>query len=349
MRYFLLLSILTLTLQIIAQEPEGELDVSDTLLIYNDIFELDKPLELTLKYDIKEFQKNKSKKGYMDAELLFKVNDSIERSKNVRIKARGNFRNQFCAMPPFYINIKRANVANPHLANTSKIKFVTHCNNSMASGDYLVKEYLCYKMYNIISDYCFRAQLVKITYIDTGRKNKKTQTWGFIIEPEKMMADRLNAFAIKMDNLGLIHISDFHIDKLTIFNYMIGNSDYSITGRHNIKILKSQDHTKPMPKAIPYDFDYSGFVNAYYAVPGENLGIKSVTERYYLGACRTDSVYNETIAYFKSIKPEIIALISNNLYLSDRSKKEALDYIESFYTEITLPRFFDRRLRSTCR
>lgn len=340
--------ILLFSLNSWGQTELEDISIVDTLSVQKDIFEGNKPLNFTLIFDIKKFQRGKHKKEFFDAQLLYHLNDSVAGTKDIRIKARGVFRNQYCSLPPFYLNIKKADIKNQHLSETNKIKFVTHCRGGKSSVNYVFKEYLAYKIYNIISPYSFRTKLVKIKYIDTGRRNRETDTWGFIIEPPKMMADRLNAYHIKMDNLGMVHMDTTTMDIAALFQYMIGNADYSITGRHNMKIIKLKDINKPIPIPVPYDFDYTGFINAAYAVPGENLGITSVTQRYYLGPCRTVEQYKKTINYFKTKEKEILNIVESDTLLNDYDRTEALNYLISFFNDLDNPNFIKNRLKKTC-
>ena len=344
---FLLIGVLLPAL-VFAQEEEIT-SVEDTLTVSEDIFELSDPMVFTLVFDIKEYQKTKYKGENMSAELTYHINDSTEVTKSIKIKARGAFRRQHCSLPPFWINIKKAGIENEHLQATKKIKLVNHCKGSKAYNNYVLKEYLAYKIYNIISPYSFRVSLVKVKYIDSGRKNKETSGWAFMIEPEAMMAERLNAFPFKYDKISHTLTDTLATDMVAVYQYMIGNGDYSITGRHNVKLLKINDFTKPHPIPVPYDFDYSGLVNTYYAIPGEELGLESVTERYFLGVCRTSEQYLSVLEIYKEKKDEIYSFIDAFPYLDEASKKEMISYLDEFFSSIGLSNFIDMNFNKTCR
>src|ERR1044072_481256 len=86
---------------------------------------------------------------------------------------------------------------------------------------------------------------------------------------------------------------------MTIFEYMIGNLDVSIYEQHNVKLVQL-----PARKgdAIPYDFDYSGLVDAVYALPQAGIGVTTVRERLYRGPCRTAAELETFLAKFRAIK-----------------------------------------------
>ena len=252
-------------------------------------------------------------------------------------------------MPPFWLNIRKSDVQNKLLQDVVRMKVVTHCNAGKASSMYVLKEYLAYKIYTILSPYSFRVRLVKMVYVDTGRKNRRTENWAFIIEPESMMVKRNGGFIIKNDMLSMRHMIPEHMDRVAMFQYMIGNADYSIAGRQNIKIMGLEERIPEGFIPVPYDFDYSGIVDAYYAIPGENLGIESVRERYFLGACRTEADHEKTIEYLLDYRDEMYAYIGSFPYLEENRKNELVYYLEEFYKMTSGPGFISREIESTCR
>jgi hypothetical protein len=123
------------------------------------------------------------------------------------------------------------------------------------------------------------------------------------------------------------------MDRAAIFNYMIGNTDWSVPNQHNIKVFTVPGSATPeLGMVIPYDFDYSGMVNAQYAVPAEGLKISSVRERIYLGACRESDQYSSAIREFADKKEDFYRVIREFRYLDDRTKKEMLKYLDEFYS-----------------
>jgi hypothetical protein len=129
---------------------------------------------------------------------------------------------------------------------------------------------------------------------------------------------------------------------------MIGNTDFSLTGRHNLKLIKSKDFQKNLLTPIPFDFDYSGLVNAHYALPMNGLPIHSVTERYYNGMCRGDSLYMEVIKFYLAKEVEILNYINTCTYLDKGTRNYVTYYINGFYKELKKPDFIEYYIRSTC-
>jgi len=326
------------------EEPTFE----DTIAVYEDLFDLEEPLNLTLEFNIKEFRKMRRKDDYHRAAMTCYVSDSFHVTHPVRVRARGEFRRDYCTMPPYWINIRYAGIEADSLRDVRKMKMVTRCKESAVYKSYILKEYLVYKIYNILCPYSFNVRLVRMKYIDTQGKVKTTEDWGFLIEPGDMMARRLNARLIKSDRLSLRTVNPEIFDLTALFSYMVGQGDYSVSGRHNLKILTLVNPGPLGFLTIPYDFDYCGLVNAHYAIPGPDLGITSVEERYFLGACRDKSVHLETIKELSSYQDEILDLIMGFEYLDEEERLDMVAYIASYFAESERDRFVEAYLEPTC-
>ena len=331
-----------------SQDPPDAVS-SDTFSTAIDLFEVPAPMDITLTADLKAFQREKNKDEYRDVHFEYKFNDTMTIRHTLRMKPRGKFRNSYCTYAPFWLNIRKANVINQNLQEVKKLKVVTQCRGGKDYSDYVLKEFLTYKIFNLLSPLSFRVRLVHMKYIDTGRKNKETESWGFLIEAEEMMAERNEGIVIKNDEISMRLMRTEEMDLAALFQYMVGNPDYSVAGRHNMKILGLPGFGSEGYTPVPYDFDYTGLVNAEYAIPGENLGISSVRQRYFLGPCRDDQEYQVAIDHINSHRDEILELVSEFPYLSDRHKNEMIGYLEDYFASASEPNFINKKLKSTCR
>ena len=345
----LLFFLFVFTLPFYAQTEEYI--INDTLAGNINFFSNEEPLNFTLISDFKKFRKEKYKGKYQPATLIYQINDTLQLEKELRIKARGEFRRKQCNFPPIRINWRKTEIVKNEFADYYKMKMVTHCGKGEMYQQYVFKEYLCYKMYNLLTDTSFRVRLAKIKYVDTGNKKlKETNTFAFFIEDADMMAERLNTIQLKLDNLDLKDIEPENRMLVSFFLFMIGNSDWSIPGRHNVKILKSKDFTKSKAYAVPYDFDFSGIVNTVYAIADEErLGIKDVKERVYLGVCAKKADFQPIIKRFNQHKDDFYHLIENFEYLNDSNKKEMLNYLNQFYNLMNKESFYSFYLTTHCK
>ncbi len=152
-----------------------------------------------------------------------------------------------------------------------------------------------------------------------------------MIEPKEVMAERLDAYPLKENKISYKSTDRMQTDIMCLFQYLIGNADYSIQSRQNVKLLNMKDPDKQRPIPVPYDFDYSGFVNAEYAIPGDNLGIEKVTDRYFLGPCRSNERYSQILDIFYDKKNEIYSLVNSSEHLRESSKRTAIKYLDEFF------------------
>jgi hypothetical protein len=333
---------------LLSQQVVPQVRQVDTIDTFLDVFDETKPLCITMTLDLKSYQREKYSGEYMPVSVHYQLNDTLDMERTMQIKARGNFRKSHCNLAPFWLNLRESDKDDEDDQNIKGIKIVTHCKGSTSYEEYVLKEYLCYKVYNILSPVSFRVRLVRMTYIDTGRKNNVTEGWAFMIEPQEMLAARNNAILVKKDDLPMRLMRPMEMDIMALFEYMIGNVDYSVAGRQNIKILGLPDFGVRGYTPVPYDFDYSGFVDTYYAIPGENLNIKSVRERYYLGLCRQDEAFLAAIEHINQFQEEIIGLIRDFEYMDSKDRTEAIYYIQEYFDLAAAQRALLFALKKTC-
>jgi len=313
------------------------------------IFEDDSPMKLTLKYDITSFIKNKLKGEYLDAELHIEYKNYVA-NKNIRLKARGNNRRETCFFPPIYLNFKTDTIKNTELKGLNKIKLVTHCSTSKTYSAYLLKEYLVYKLYNILTNNSFRVKLLDIDYVDTGKKQRNYEKQGILIEPVELLTKRTNSIEIDGTLIRENNVIEEEADVLALFQFMIANTDWRIKSGHNTKYIKVLDHLVERVTPVPYDFDYSGFVDTHYSFPQSWTSIEDVKEREYLGYCRnSDAEYLKTINLFIEKKDEIFKTIESFEQLPERDRNDLLDFVKSFYDLTDRPETLISKLKTECR
>jgi hypothetical protein len=309
--------------------------VVDTLQQDFGLFRNDDILKISLRFDITEFTRKKPKED-LDAILTYHISEKDSINKTVRLKSRGEMRNEYCSFPPIKMNFKDSGFEKSDLNHIKTIKMVTHC--QYGNEEYLFKEYLIYKLYNVLTDTSFRVRLLNIEYINTRKAGKPIKTYAFLIEPEEMLAERVKSVPVKSVNLTQKNIVPEMMDRLAIFNFMIGNTDWSVPNLHNCKVLSSLSFgNSGLGLVVPYDFDYSGLVNADYAIPYEGLGLSSVRERRYVGICRSEETFINALKEFTEKKEDFYRVINEFPLLGEKTKKEMIKYLDSFYL------LFDKR------
>jgi hypothetical protein len=311
------------------------------------LFDSEELMELTLQFDISTFQRKKSSEEYLPALLTFHLAENDSVNNTVMLRARGNNRKTVCSFPPIRLNFKKGESSDSEFADIDKIKMVTHCDPG--NLNYTLKEYLAYKLYNVLTEYSYKVRLARIKYINTARKNKAFSEYAFFIEPAEMLCKRLNAVEVENIKLTQRNILPEVMDQMAIFHYMIGNTDWSVPIYHNVTVLhKGLQENSNLGIIIPYDFDHAGLINASYALPYEGLGLKSVIERKYLGICRSREVYSNRLKVFPEKKEEFIRVIKEFPYLSEKTKKEMIAYLETFFRDFDKPNIILNKFLSDC-
>ena len=259
-------------------------------------------------------------------------------------KTRGHFRKMRanCFYPPLLLHFfKSDSLQSSVFKNQEKLKLVMPCRDDK----YVVYEWLAYKLYNIITPKSFRARLVSITLAD-NRKKPASPFYGILLESERQMAERNNQIVINREMKPENTQQDDFL-KMAVFEYLIGNTDWSVQYLQNIKLVA--DDSLSSPSAVPYDFDHAGIVDAPYAQPAEELKMNSVRERRYRGYCMQDiKAFDSVIAFYDRLRPSIYDLYENCSLLDAEYLKATIKYLDDFYAIINNPATFKKEFSYPC-
>jgi hypothetical protein len=309
--------------------------VPDSLKKSFGLFENEEIINISLTFDLSTYFREKPQKEYLKATITINPGkpDSIKR--DIRLKTRGIFRNQYCMFAPIELSFKKADFGYSDLDKITKLKLVPQCSAGKDKEDYVLREYVAYKLFNVMTDTSLRVRLLKVSYFDSEKKKKPVIQYGFFIEPVEMLAARTNCLQIKSKNLNQKHITRQTMDRMAIFNFMIGNYDWSVPGQHNVLVFKSLVlDPYGLGIAVPHDFDWTGLVNPTYAVPTEEMGIETVRERKFLGVCRTKETYNKDLNEFAGKKEEFYKVINDFPYIIPKVKKDMTGYLDGFFDQL---------------
>lgn len=312
------------------------------------LFRSDSILELTITMPLKEVVLKRQDPIEHNSRLTYTADDGTVFNHVIKVKMRGKTRanKQICSFPPLQLRFNKKDVENSIFKGQKKVKLVTHCQNDKSFEQYVQMEYLVYKMYQHISPYSFNVRLCRITYIDEKKPNQANIHYGFLIESINHLAKRNDMTVFKGNIRNQETVNKEDLDKLVFFEYMIGNLDWSITERHNMKLIKGDKGALPI--AVPYDFDYSGIINTPYAVPPEELYLSNVQTRLFRGFCRQDK-YEKTINFYKSIEGEIRNEVNSMTSLSDRSIDNINKYLDGFFEIIESEKYVDKKIIRACK
>lgn len=315
---------------------------------YTPLF-LDKEiLEARLEFSFKEIRKNKVDTVYFPTKLHYKNKEQVWDSIDVKVNGRGHFRRDNCFFTPIKIKIKKKDNAGTLFEGNQNLKLVMPCYKSGDNNDLVVKEFLCYKLYESISPYNFSTRLMNLTLTDDkSRKSTKYYIKAFLIEDDKQVAKRFNANLLKGYQRNALFMQDSLAALQDVFQYMIGNTDWSSVMQHNVKVMALPSKTK-IP--VPYDYDMSGLVNAPYAVVSESIPISNVRERHFRGFCRNQGMGEYVRLKYIELEPELWKKVRSLEKQLD--PKEALvveNYLKDFFTLVKDKKRFEENVLKNCR
>lgn len=292
----------------------------------------DSIINVELTTDIRKLRSVKKKPEWLPAHIVMNFGDTLSISENIQLEPRGAYRKENCDIASLMLNFNTKE--SPKLANLKKLKLVGGCHHDIISDELLLREFLTYRIYNFLSVMSFKVRLLHVTYKDSkGKVNSYTQ-YAFLIEDIKDLASRNNCKEIKGRKFFTEATNRQHVNFVSIFQYMIGNTDWAIPNYHNIKLLVPKTDTLAKPYPVPYDFDYCGIVNASYAIPDENLDIKNVRERFYRGYERNMEEIQLSLDVFMEKKDVILKYIDEFYLLSPADRKDVSKFIKEFYAII---------------
>ena len=254
----------------------------------------------------------------------------------VKLGSRGHLRlkSQTCDFVPIKVEFPREHLAGTIFEGQTTLKLGTHCRGERDSDQYVIREYLAYKLANLVTPLSLRARLARGTYVDARSKKKMATHSALFLEHENDLARRLGGREARLPHMVFNEFDKPALTTMMMLEYMLGNTDYSIWTLHNVVIVQDKKR-KFFP--VPYDFDLSGMVHAPYAAPDPRLSLRSVTDRLYRGPCHTVEEFNAAAEPFRARQADMKAAIDAVSELNTVHKGEMKDYLDGFFRRIATP------------
>ena len=197
-----------------------------------------------------------------------------------------------------------------------------------------------------------RTRLLKIRYIDTGNKtHKPVVRYGLLIESDKELATRTGGEKLRVTGVNRLTLNTRQAATTFAFQYLIGNTDWGLvaaTGAehccHNgIMLDIGGSHY-----FVPYDFDQAGLVNARYAKPAREVGVRSVRTRRYRGYCIDGMDEGVGIAAIEARKQDILELVAGLPATNAKLRKSRMEYLQQYFEASRNPGELADDFRSRC-
>lgn len=269
-------------------------------------------------------------------------------SLDVQLATRGHYRLKAssCSVPPLKVYFDKEKTKGGLFGGQGSLKLTTHCQKADAYAQNLFVEYAVYGMYNALTPLSLRARLATVNWSDPKDPGFAITRPGFWTEDDEDMAGRNGGKVLMQQGGHAAEMDERQMAITDVFQYMIGNTDFSLMMLHNYRIVVLDSVPAYMPMA--YDFDWSGLVDAPYARPDYRLPIKRVTDRLYRGGCHTMESLKATVAWFQAKKSEVYGTLTGIPGLDPRRLKEATDYLDDFYKFVSDPGNLNREFRRVC-
>jgi hypothetical protein len=265
----------------------------------------------------------------------------------ITLEPRGIFRRtkETCDFPSIKVELTRPAPAGSLFQGQHKLKLVGHCKRSPDFQQKVLLEYAAYRLYNLMTPESFRTRLANIDWVDQSGRPYVSRI-GFFIEDFGDVAKRNGLSVAHMGPLvPLTQIEPAAGARFAIFEYMISNYDWSMRAGpqgqeccHNGRLL-TETPTGPLTP-VPYDFDFSGLVDAPYAEPPEGIPIESVRQRNYRGYCMHMAQARAYAAQLSPRRAEFLGLFSTIPGLDPREQAKAADYLQGFFADVDSGKIF---------
>jgi hypothetical protein len=312
-------------------------------------------LQVSIEAPLTTLMEDRPDKEYLDGTFTFTDDDGITRTLDLKIRTRGKYRREerHCDFAPIRLNFRKKQVVDTLFAGQDKLKLVTHCKNKSSRYEQLVlREYLAYRLLNVMTNKSYGVRLLQINYIDSEGAKPLTK-FGFVVEDEDDVVERNGMYSIKSGYISGNDLDPMQQNLVNVFQYMIGNTEYSLLRAepdeyccHNIDMMSA---TKGVPLTpLAYDFDFAGIVNAPYAEPNPRYRLRDVRQRLYKGLCKNNDLLPGTFQQFLDNKDAIYGAVDDLEMLSDASRQYVTDYLDDSYDHISQPKTVDARFIGKC-
>jgi hypothetical protein len=302
------------------------------------LFSSETPLEFTLTADFKTVNKDRNPNStkVFPATMTVAKADGSQTTFPLNIRTRGHVRrmSQTCTFAPLRLEFDAEKTKGTIFEGHKNLKLGTHCRDADLFEQYVPREYSAYRIFNLLTPRSFRARMGKATYVDEATKKPVASRMALFIEDDDDVARRMEGRTIETQKLVFRQVDYDTATLMTIFEYMIGNTDMSMYLLHNVILVQTP---KKVTFPVPYDFDYSGLVDARYAIPAKQFNITSVRDRVYRGPCRTAPEFQQFFEKFTEVKPKVMELFDTIPGMEPGFRKDAQKYLEGFYNTISKP------------
>lgn len=267
-------------------------------------------------------------------------------SLDVQLGTRGHYRLRTCEFLPLKVFFDKEKTKGTLFGGEASLKLTPHCEKGDRHAQNIYVEYAAYEMYNLVTPISLKARLSTITWIDPNNPKFTITRPGFWTQDQDDMAKEVRGKVLMQQGGKAAEMEPRQMAITDVFQYMVGNTDFSLSYLHNYRIVQTDTSMHYYPMA--YDFDWTGLVDAPYATPDYRLGLKRTTDRLYRGGCHEPDVLMQSVALFKAKKDSIYGTLRGLKGLAPARLKEAEGFLDEFYKELNDPGSVRRVFNGPC-
>ncbi|NND44265.1 MAG: hypothetical protein HKN58_03000 [Xanthomonadales bacterium] len=308
------------------------------------LFESDDVLQLAMEVDFDTLCRPSEDPDcdFVVTEFTYEDDSGETRTVPVGIQRRDGWRAQQtnCQVPTLFVRFSDEDTAGTPFEGQNLLALTSHCGKGYRPENvpsrrlpdqfesYVINEYLGYRLYNLVTDASLKVRLVKMRYQHPENSRLDFSNDAFFSEHFSSLAERLSANITPPGSFELARLDFATADRMAIFHYMIGNTDWSIQDQENVALLETADG-KLLP--VAYDFDMSGLVSAHYARPAAGLPVRNVKQRYFMGFCHPYSDWDALFEEFAALRDPSLKLVSDTPGLGRGDRRVSGAYLDSFF------------------
>lgn len=320
------------------------------------LFSEDSEIQLTIDGPIATLTRNAARSTDPVPAVLTVADGAQQQAFQIQLSPRGFTRRTggYCTFPPLRLDFDHAAVRGTLFGGQNKLKLVTRCQNDTL----VVLEYTVYRLYNELTPLSFRVRPARVTFRNNNGQPRAQTQFNFLIEDVDDLASRNHLAAI---DIGAregqpSQLNGEQAALVSLFQFMVGNLDWELVRGpegedccHNGKLLAASATARDRLVPVPYDFDFSGFVNAPYAIPPANIHVANVRTRYYRGYCALNTYLPAVVQRFQTHRAALYAIVDGETRVSTARRQAAHRYLDGFFEVLDNPATFNTQVVEHCR
>lgn len=324
-------------------------------------------LKLSLSVDFDELCRPRDDDNceFTPTTMVYETAAGEKRNVPVEIQIRGGWRalRENCTVPPLFVRFSATETEGTPFAGQDLLPITTHCRSTRHLGNslgrlgkrsstsgadyeqYVLKEYLGYHLFNLLSDVSLRVRLAHITYQHPQKASRTVERYAFFTEHFESVAARHDATLLARGNYDPEYIDRTQYEILALYHFMIGNTDWSVVRQRNTILIALSDGTQ-LPAL--YDLDMSGLVNADYAAPAPDMPLRTVRQRLFQGFCPMATNWQPLFTYFQARRDDMFATVDAIPGLSQTNRKDTRRYLQKFFDILDSPKQREKNIIDHC-